>query len=185
MKENPILPDIADSKILIVDDEPSLRMLLREIVSPLGCQVTEAADGLEGLEALKREPFDLALIDIKMPRMSGLELVEKMEEVSPQTVKIIVTAYANTKHLMAAFKYNVTDFMPKPFEEPILVVERIRKALMFKKNNDLLFALARKVLMDRKPDMDWNEFDALSNEERYRILKGVADICNLKNSAHD
>ena len=79
-------------RVLVVDDQPSMRMLLSEVLQELSCGVETAADGAEGAEIFERDPtYDLVITDLLMPRLSGWELVRRLRAVNP-TVPIIVLA---------------------------------------------------------------------------------------------
>jgi DNA-binding NtrC family response regulator len=101
-------------RILIVDDEPDTCSNLSDILSDIGYEVDTAHDGFAALELAKKRSYDLALLDLKMPGMDGLELYRRMREISAGTVAIVVTAYATSdtaKSIMAAGAWQI---VPKP-----------------------------------------------------------------------
>lgn len=102
------------SKILIIDDEKVIRSTLREILEYENYQVTEAQDGEQGLKRLQEEDFDLVLCDIKMPKMDGLEVLEKSAELEKQPQFIMISAHGSIETAVEATKKGAFDFVPKP-----------------------------------------------------------------------
>jgi len=103
-------------RILVVDDEAGMREGCRRILSDEGYDVETAGDGVEGLERFKeRGPFAAALVDLKMPRMGGIELLEHLRQLDPDTVILVVTAYATIDTAVEATKRGAYGYIPKPF----------------------------------------------------------------------
>jgi len=101
-------------RVLIVDDEPDTCANLSDILTDLGYQVDTAHNGFAALELAKKNVYDLALLDLRMPGMDGLELYGRMREISAGTVAIVVTAYAasdTAKSIIAAGAWRI---VPKP-----------------------------------------------------------------------
>jgi len=128
------------SKILIVDDEPSMRELLEIVLRREGHEVFTAPNGRGAIEVLEREPIDLLISDIKMPDMSGVEVLKAGKALDPDLVGIMVTAYASIENAVEAMHLGAYDYISKPFNVDELKL-RIRKALERKQlaaENDLL-----------------------------------------------
>jgi DNA-binding NtrC family response regulator len=102
------------SKILIIDDEKSIRSTLREILEYEKYTIDEAADGQEGLEKLITTKYDLALCDVKMPKMDGLELLERVQMAGIETQFIMISAHGTIETAVDATKMGAFDFVPKP-----------------------------------------------------------------------
>jgi len=103
-------------RILVVDDELGMREGCRRILTDEGYEVETAADGLAGLELFQaRRNFAVALVDLKMPRMGGMELVEKLHELDPDIVIMVLTAYATIDTAVEAAKRGAYNYIPKPF----------------------------------------------------------------------
>lgn len=102
------------SRILIIDDERSIRSTLREILEFENYEVDEAADGAEGLEKLRNSRYDIALCDVKMPRMDGLEVLEKAAEHRVETQFIMISGHANIDTAVEATRKGAYDFIEKP-----------------------------------------------------------------------
>ena len=83
------------ASILLIDDESSIRRTLKEILTFEKYEVIEACDGIEALETVSKRKFDVILLDIKMPRMDGIEAFEKINELAPDTPVIMISGHAN------------------------------------------------------------------------------------------
>lgn len=103
------------SKVLVVDDEEAVRNLLKEILQRAGYQVFTAADGEEALARISQQDIALALLDIKMPGISGMELLTRLKNDYPDTVAIMVTALADTHTAIETMKLGAYDYITKPF----------------------------------------------------------------------
>ena len=102
------------AKLIIVDDEKSIRAALRDILEYEGYEVDEAKDGEEGLDMISHTNYDVALCDIKMPKMDGLELLLKVGEASKGTQFIMISAFGNIENAVEATKRGAFDFITKP-----------------------------------------------------------------------
>lgn len=102
------------AKLLIIDDEKNIRATLREILEYEKYEVHEAVDGAEGLEKILKGHFDAVLCDVKMPKMDGLEVLEKSMEAGLDTPIIMVSAHGTIETAVEAVKKGAYDFIPKP-----------------------------------------------------------------------
>jgi two-component system, NtrC family, nitrogen regulation response regulator NtrX len=102
------------AKILIIDDERSIRNTLREILEYERYEVSEAKDGEEGIEMLKKHNYDVVLCDIKMPKMDGLEVLEKAKEMGKEEQFIMISAHGTIETAVEATKKGAYDFIQKP-----------------------------------------------------------------------
>jgi DNA-binding NtrC family response regulator len=116
------------ARILVVDDEDDLRKLLTHFVSGAGYEVTAAEDGEQALEQLRKGAYDLALLDIMMPNMNGIELLKQIRQQSPGTKAIMLTGYTDLKNAMEAREFGARDFISKPFKMED-VLETIKRVL--------------------------------------------------------
>jgi two-component system nitrogen regulation response regulator NtrX len=131
-------------RILIADDEQSIRRTLREILEFEKYKVDEAADGLECLAKVKQESYDVIILDIKMPKMDGLEALEKIQELVPDTPVVMISGHASIDTAVEAVKKGAFDFIAKPPDLNRLLIT-IRNAM---DKNSLIVetkALQRKV----------------------------------------
>jgi two-component system response regulator PilR (NtrC family) len=103
-------------KILVVDDEQSLREVLSIMLKRTGYAVTSVADGEEAIELLNRDIFDLVITDLRMPKIDGLEVLRAAKSASPETVVLIITAFASADSAVEAMKQGAYDYLTKPFQ---------------------------------------------------------------------
>ena len=118
--------------ILIVDDERHYPMIIGEILSEEGYTPFTASSGMEALDILKTQPIDLVLSDVKMPGMSGIDLLEKAKQIKPDLPVIIMTAFGSVEKAVEAMHKGAYTFILKPFENEALVAH-IAKALSMSK----------------------------------------------------
>jgi DNA-binding NtrC family response regulator len=102
------------AKILIVDDETPIRRTLRDILEFEGYDVEEAVDGLECVAKVQKEKFDVVITDIKMPKMDGIEALERLQILSPETPVIMVSGHGTIDTAVEAVKKGAFDFISKP-----------------------------------------------------------------------
>jgi DNA-binding NtrC family response regulator len=102
------------ASILIIDDEKAIRKTLSEILSYEGYKIEEAADGEEGLKKFSSAAFDVVLCDIKMPKMDGLEFLEKAKVVNPDVPIIVISGHGNIETAVEAVKKGAFDYISKP-----------------------------------------------------------------------
>jgi len=115
-------------KILIVDDESTIRMSLARILEKEGYAVAQAENGKKAIELLKKEPFHLILTDLKMPEVDGFEVLKQAKSISPDSVVIVLTAYVSVESAISAMKAGAYDYLSKPINiDEVRIV--IRKAL--------------------------------------------------------
>jgi DNA-binding NtrC family response regulator len=114
------MTDHASKKILIVDDEPEMRIALTEALKREGYQTDSAENAPDALHRLEGEPFDLVISDVKMPKMSGQELLREIKEQSPNTLVIMMTAYGTIDNAVESMKQGAFDYLLKPFSIEIL-----------------------------------------------------------------
>lgn len=100
--------------ILIIDDEKAIRKTLTEILSFEGYKIQEAADGEEGLKKFKEKTFDLVLCDIKMPKLDGIEFLQKAGEINPDVPIIMISGHGNIETAVEAVKKGAYDYISKP-----------------------------------------------------------------------
>ena len=103
-------------KILVVDDEKSMREILEIFLTSEGYSVFAAKNGGEAIEAVKKDIFDLIITDMKMPEVSGLELLKAVKHIAPETTVVIVTAFGTTESAVEAMKLGAYDYIQKPFK---------------------------------------------------------------------
>jgi DNA-binding NtrC family response regulator len=122
---------VSEGKILIIDDEDIVLKSCYRALTPEGYDVRTAGNGVEGLSMLENEPFDIVMIDVKMPDMDGIELLTLIKEKWPETEVIMMTGYSDDtlRHTVVnAIKLGAFDYIEKPFT-PHSISLSVQKAL--------------------------------------------------------
>ncbi|NOR10659.1 MAG: response regulator [Desulfovibrionaceae bacterium] len=125
------------TKILVVDDEPSHRQMLEAVLTADGYEVQQANDGQEAINSVEERFYDLILMDLRMSRVSGIEALKKIKELSPGIPVIIMTAYASVSTAVDALKSGAYDYLTKPLdieELKILVSKALRQRQLEQEN---------------------------------------------------
>jgi DNA-binding NtrC family response regulator len=128
------------ARVLVVDDERAIRDLLADAVRNVGYEVLSAPNGQEALSLMGEEDIHIAIVDIKMPGMHGIDLLRKIPDISPETVVIMITAYASVETAVDALRYGAFDYILKPliYEDVIAKIMRIDQYLKIKRENRIL-----------------------------------------------
>jgi DNA-binding NtrC family response regulator len=106
--------------ILVVDDEPDMRIALTHALSQNGFPVETATDGLEAIKKFRQNKFSMVITDVKMPEMSGMEVLENVKKISPQVPVIMITAYGTIGNAVEAMQEGASDYIIKPFSSETL-----------------------------------------------------------------
>jgi len=125
------------ASILIADDDETMRDACRQVLSSEGVVLKEASSGNVALEMIRRESFDLVILDLKMPRVDGMEILRHIQQESPSTATVVITGYPSVESAVDAMKLGAADFLPKPFTPDLLrltVRRTLRGARMAKEN---------------------------------------------------
>ena len=115
-------------KILIIDDEKAIRSALKDILIYEKFEVDEAGDGIEGLKKAEAGKYDLILCDIKMPKMDGMEVLSKLQEMNADVPVVMISGHGNTDTAVEAIKKGAFDYISKPPDLNRLLVT-VRNAL--------------------------------------------------------
>jgi DNA-binding response OmpR family regulator len=116
------------SNILVVDDEPVARQSLADILKLEGHNVTSAPNGQAAVEHVRTHPIDLMIVDLRMPGMDGLEVVQVVNQISPETEVILLTAFGSTETAIQALRLRIHDYLLKP-ASPAQVLASVKKGL--------------------------------------------------------
>jgi two-component system response regulator PilR (NtrC family) len=134
-------------KILVADDAQSMREFLDIMLKKEGYKVSLASNGDEVLKLVEKDIFDLALLDIRMPKLDGITALKKIKAISPETIVIIITAYASADTAIKAMKEGALDYITKPFK--VEEIKLIIKNALEKKNLQEENILLKQVVRDR------------------------------------
>ena len=146
--------------VLVVDDEEVMRDILGSLLAKEGYRVKLAATGEEGLEVGRGEPVDVAIVDVMLPDMSGIEVLDALKRADPEMVVLMITAFASVETAISAMKMGAFDYITKPFknDEVLMVVSNgahqrhlvnenrtLKRALSSRQRFDVLVGKARKM----------------------------------------
>ncbi|MBF0552774.1 MAG: response regulator, partial [Deltaproteobacteria bacterium] len=130
MTEKAAINGYQNQRILVVDDEKRIREGCRRVLTQEGFEVAEAESGTISLEMIEREHFDVVLLDLMMPALSGFDVLTHIKAVHPDTTIIVISGFATVEHSIEAMKKGAFDFIPKPFSpEQLRVV--VAKAIEY------------------------------------------------------
>jgi two-component system OmpR family response regulator len=146
-------------KVLVIDDEPGVRELISEALSISEITAVQAADGLEALSHLRRERFDLLILDINMPKLDGLALLEKLRAEGMSVPVLMLSARADKADINQGLRIGADDYLTKPFsiEELVLRV----KAIMRRSKGEVAEV---KVLTCGPISMDFSKYSVKFND---------------------
>lgn len=173
-------------RILIAEDEKNIREGLAEFLTDCGYQIYQAEDGQQGLEVFKKEKIDLALLDIKMPYMTGIELLKEIRKTSDMPV-LFLTAYNDEDYKLQAFSALVDGYIEKPFSlrlvkvriEALIKKHYKNKDLFQYKNVEVDFVSYKAFLDGKEVDMNAKEFEILhfllKNKDRVLTREQILD----------
>jgi len=145
-------------RILVVDDEEPMRASLRDWLKEDGYEVGVAASGMEAVEAVTKDVWEVILLDLKMPGMDGIETLKKLKEITPESEVLMMTAYATVDTAVQAMKQGAFDYLVKPFDPE--EIEVLIKKIMDHKDLILENILLRKQLEERE------QFDEIIGKSR-------------------
>ena len=134
-------------KILVVDDEVLIRDMIRKGLSQMGGYSVEVAQsGLEAIEKMEKDVFDLILTDLKMPEMDGLELLKNIKGTRPEMMVILMTAYGSIETAVEAMRIGANDYITKPinFDDLLIHISKVQKESLLLRENLLLRMEVRK-----------------------------------------
>jgi PAS domain S-box-containing protein len=140
-------------KILVIDDEKRIREACCSVLTEEGFTVDTAADGSKGLELIHKGHFDIVLLDLMMPNLSGFDVLSKIKTLRPDTVVIVITGYATLEHSIEAMKKGAFDFIPKPFSPEQLRVLVAKALTHYRALEDIANTRSRlRVMVNRLSD---------------------------------
>ena len=134
-------------KILVVDDEAPVRDMIKKGLSQMGGYHVEVAkNGLEAIEKIEKDVFDLVLTDLKMPEMDGLELLKTLKGIRPEVMVILITAYGSIETAVEAMRLGANDYITKPIDlnELLIHISKTQKESLLLRENRLLRTEVRK-----------------------------------------
>ena len=149
------------NKILIADDEADIALILRLQLEDAGFTTVRARDGLEALEMLEREDCELALLDIRMPRIDGMQVLERVRTEHPELAVVMMTAHGSEEIAVEAMKRGALDYITKPFSTDDML-KRVERAIRYSRTRHENLILQQELAAEKK------KIEA--------ILEGMADL---------
>ena len=153
---------MASERILIVDDEPGIRSLLRRLLSREGYLVETASSGEEAIETLKGQSFEVCISDLRLPRLSGIDVLRETKRLMPDCEVIILTGFADLQTAIEAVRLGAYEYLEKPVDDLQVVLHTVDRALdrqrMARRNQQLLADLAeanRELELRRRQQLDY------------------------------
>ena len=134
------MKDKGQGKVLVIEDDKAQRLLLTGFLSNQGFEAQAASSGQEALTRLQAEPYDLALLDFRLPDMDGLELLSKLRKPQPEIPVIMITAFGTIEVAVSAMKMGVFDFLTKPINLDVLLdsmKDILERSRLVRENRDL------------------------------------------------
>lgn len=155
--DEPASEEIERQRILVIDDEEQMRQLLEGVLAIDGHDVTCVASGEEGILEFRQQNYSLAVVDLKLPGIDGLEVLRQVKQISPSTEIILITGYASLGTAIESLKLGASDYLAKPFrvEHLRIIIER---------------SLERKKLLDISMEV-----------EHYKKLSRIDELTDLYN----
>jgi two-component system response regulator PilR (NtrC family) len=135
---------VSQESVLVIDDEEVMRDVLQSLLQEAGYRVTLAHDGIEGLALARKQSFEAAIVDVMLPEMGGLDVLEEIKKVDPELVVLMITAFASVETAIQAMKRGAFDYVTKPFKhEEVLHILRngLEQRRLKDENRDLRRAL--------------------------------------------
>ncbi|RMH69684.1 MAG: sigma-54-dependent Fis family transcriptional regulator [Gemmatimonadetes bacterium] len=164
--------EIAPAKILIIEDEASVGRVLKAGFASIGYDVTQIGDGQEGMDLINREVYDLVISDYMLPNVPGDEILRQVNQVSPYTATMLITAHGKIDHAVELLQQGIDDYITKPFnlKDVIVRVNRLIDRQQLRHQVDLL----------QKQVRDKNLSDSIIGRSLaiQNVLKQIATVAN-------
>ena len=177
--------------ILLVDDEPLMRLSMVDALEAIGHDVEAAASGTEGIEAIRQRPFDLVITDLRLPGTDGLTVLKAAKEQSPHTEVVVITAHGSVETAVGAMKLGAFDYITKPFQmdELLLIVERLGRVVTLRRENQDLKAVQDTLAgrdyytLQEQLTPDW--MGSAETKANAKMAKGFADTAEFLSTNGD
>src|ERR1043166_1607481 len=119
------MPTSRNGTVLVIDDEEIMREILETLLTREGYAVRVAANGQEGLDLARSMPFDAAIVDVMMPGMDGIAVLDELKKIDEELPVLMITAFASVENAIVAMKRGAFDYITKPFKnDEVMVVLR-------------------------------------------------------------
>lgn len=174
-------------RILVIDDTKNIKMLIGKALASEGYEVNTAESGQEGIALLKTQGYDLVLLDIRMPNMSGTEVLRIIKDIDEAVPVVIITAFPTVKNAVDCIKLGAVDYLRKPFTAE--KIKQVIKQILDRKeitpqntnNHEACIEYAKKCINERKFDESMEYLKKaislnIDNAEPFNILGEVFEL---------
>jgi signal transduction histidine kinase len=145
-----MVTDQTSIHILVVDDEEGIRTGAHRILTRMGCRVSQAANGAEGLKVIHADPPAIVLLDMKMPGIDGMEVLQRIQSLDREILVIVITGFATLETAVEAMKRGAYDFIPKPFtpDQLRIVINRAMEKVRLREQAEILARERERTMLD-------------------------------------
>jgi two-component system response regulator HydG len=171
------------SKVLLIEDDETMRDGMSQILKKADHQVTDVSNGSEGVELCRKEKFDLVITDFKMKEMDGLEVLDQVKSIDEETDTILITAYGSIDMAVEAMKKGAADYLTKPFSPSEFTV-RVEKVLEFRKTRQAKMRLGEENKYLREEiDIQYNFGEIVgAAESMLRVFEKITKVARSDSS---
>ena len=172
----------AEMKVLYVEDDPSIRNTMSDYLKKLFLEVDSAFDGQEGIEFYEKGKYDIVITDLSMPRMNGLDMINKIKEIDESQAILITSAHSESEYMFGAIRAGIDGYILKPFDFSQLnnelnkIADRLKK---YKENED--YKLHLKELVDEKV-IEIKEMLAYQNDNYNKTLLSMVEMIEQRDT---
>ncbi|MFQ5329564.1 MAG: sigma-54-dependent transcriptional regulator [Thermodesulfobacteriota bacterium] len=160
-------------KILVIDDDNWIRDVLRDFLSGKGFEVEVVNNGGSALETFKRKGFDIVLVDLKMPGISGIEVLKSLKQLDNDVIVIIMTGYASLETAMQAIKEGAYDYLTKPFqlEELEIAVQNACEKVVLRRQQRMFVDELREIHRKKEQDTQRSNLSLVKESRQERGIE--------------
>lgn len=170
--------DLETKTILLADDEEEIREDLALFLEYSGYQILQARNGKEAYQLYKENVFDLIITDIEMPKLNGLELVEKIRQEDQEVPILIISGYSDKDKLLRAIKLNLVDYIIKPFTRDIML-STVENIFIVQEQNDEVLTIKGHRFKFLSNQLIFNEKEYHLTVKQYKTLKLLLKNSNM------
>ena len=161
---------MAKGQILVIDDEQAIRDLISEVLNIAGYEVSIAADGLDGLNKIRKQKYDLIILDVNLPKLDGFAILEKVRESAPTQPIIMISARTDKDDVTHGLRLGADDYVRKPFSVEELVLRIENRLKRNKKNQAEVFVCGPITLNDTEHLVTFNDQSVDLSPTEFNLL---------------
>ena len=164
------------NKILFVEDEEDLTLIVADTLRGQGYDVITAADGIEGLEKFKTEAADIVVADVMMPKMDGFTMAKEIRKISPTIPLLFLTAKSTIDDIEEGFEIGANDYLKKPFElrELIVRIKALLRRYNTNRDEDIKFSIGRYIFNVTTQTLSLEERSVVLSHFEAKVLERLA-----------